>query len=161
MAIPSAYGDFEKTDWNLGKPLRCIAAPAPTISVNLPNNKPSGNVYKIDIGELKVLIVMSHAPVPKEEWKITSTTYIVMGTGGVFGMIGFPITEEQKVPEFKVGFNYKPDLKGQTKTGTLCGQVKVEGYKYIIKNNKEIKLAEDKDTGISGKDTSATISITY
>lgn len=162
LTIPcGALGYFEKTDWNLGNGLRCIETPAPDISVKLPDYKPSGDTYKINVGKLKVLISMSKAPVPKEEWKITSTTYRVMGTGADFGETGFPITEEQNGPEFKVGFDYKPELKGQTKTGTLCGQVKVAGYKYIIKNNKEIKLAEDQDTGISGKDTSATISITY
>lgn len=161
LAVLSAHGDFEKTDWNLGKPSRCIASPAPDISVNLPDYKPANGTYNINVGELKVLVTLSKAPVPKKEWKITSTTYMVMGTGGDFGMVRFPVTEEQAIPEFKVGFNYKPSLKGETKTGTLCGQVKIAGYKYTIKNNKEIKFAKDKDTGISGKDASATISITY
>lgn len=49
----------------------------------------------------------------------------------------------------------------KTRTATLCGRVKIEGCKYKIKNGQEIPIVADQDTEISGKDTSANISLTY
>lgn len=71
------------------------------------------------------------------------------------------MTVEQASPELTIGFDYKPELKGKTRTATLCGRVKIEGCKYKIQNRKEIPIVADQDTGISGKETSANISLTY
>lgn len=71
------------------------------------------------------------------------------------------MTVEQASPELTIGFDYKPELKGKTRTDTLCGRVKIEGCKYRIQNGKEIPIVADQDTGISGKETSANISLTY
>lgn len=160
--IGCVQGAGNKTaEWST--PLKCIKEPGPDISTELPGLSPSsGHSYKIDVGELNVLVRLSKDPIPKEEWKLTKKTYQVAGTGADFGVGGLPGSGESKDPLVIIGFDYKPEDKGKEKSCTLFSQVKIYGYEFRMKNGKEEKTGTTGvDSGVSGKDTDPTVTIKY
>lgn len=153
-------GDNSTTEWTKN----FIVDQGPQILVELPGLKPSSitKKYSITPGNLNATVRLSKSPKIKEEWKIEKTTYSLTGTGADFGAGGFPSTGEQTSPSFVLVFDYKPEFSGKTKECTLFAQVKLYGYEYRMRNGKEERTGTTAtDSGVSGKDTDPTLSLTY
>lgn len=142
--------DYEETNWIPEGNQKFVRAGTKVVTEM---GGKTGHHVIVGLGINNAVVKLDPKAESREGWKLEETTYRLCSSGAPFGTDGLPYIE-QKNGNFGFGFDPKPDNSNNGASTTLFGQVILKGKHPKLKQ-------EHKDTGVSGKDTSVTITLKY
>lgn len=146
----SGKDDYKETDW-IPKGDQKFVKEGTKVVTEMGGK--TGHQVTVGLGVNNAVVKLDPKAEPREGWKLKETTYRLCSSGAPFGTDGLPYIE-QKNGNFGFGFDPKQDNSNNGASTTLFGQVILKGKHPKLKQ-------EHTDTGISGKDTSVTVTLKY
>ena len=150
VGLANGKGNYETTEWLPEGNQKFVDVGTKVIT--LLDGK-TGHSATVELGKINVVVKLSSDARSKDGWILDKkkTLYRLCSTGIPFGQTGIPYIE-QKNGDFMFGFDVKEDESNNGKSTTLYGQVIMEGEHQKTKEKHA-------DKGVSGKDSSVTITL--